>query len=92
MQTATVSQSNREDEKPRFILLASLKTDARRIELDSRHLQADYRPLASRLQAEQNFGLMATPGIADRVNSGFQIFARSFTADPPGEVSQRART
>ena len=55
MQPVLVSQSNREDEKPRFILLAfDLETDARWIELDSRHLRADYRPLISRLQVEQN--------------------------------------
>jgi len=92
MQTATVSQSNREDEKPRFILLASLKTDARRIELDFRHLRGDYRPLAWGLQEEQKSALMATPDVADRVNSGFQIFARALTADPFGEVAQRPCT
>ena len=55
MQSAVVSQSNREDEKPRFILLAfDLETDDRRIELDSRHLRADYRLPSWRLQVEQN--------------------------------------
>jgi hypothetical protein len=55
MQSAVVSQSNREDEKPRFILLAfDLETDDRRIELDSRHLRADYRLPGWRLQVEQN--------------------------------------
>src|SRR6267143_1970773 len=38
MQSAVVSQSNREDEKPRFILLAfDLETDDRRIESASRN-------------------------------------------------------
>ena len=36
-QAATKSQRNSEDEKPRIIVL-SFKADARRIELDSRHL------------------------------------------------------
>ena len=56
MQPAVVSQSNREDEKPRFILLASLENGCSEDRVDSRHLRADYRPLASRLQVEQNVG------------------------------------
>jgi len=48
MQPAVVSESNREDEKPRFILLASLEN------IDSRHLPADYRLPGWRLQVEQN--------------------------------------
>ena len=52
MQPVLLSQSNREDDEPRFILLASI--ERMRDRSDSQHLRSDYRPLILGLQGEEN--------------------------------------
>src|ERR1700730_8667465 len=52
MQPVLLSQSNREDDEPRFILLASI--ERMRDRSDSQHLRGDYRLRILGLQGEEN--------------------------------------